>query len=226
MPQGKVEDLAQAGWGLDGGLLAHVCLHSPFLATLKVGLGASVGDSELRALAAACPHLRRLELNFAAVSDAGTLLLCCQQAGRACSSACLTLYFTKVFKSAMSMLLGCGGSRAPGSRVLGTEKQRAGVSAVLRGCASVVALRLLRCAGPLGDALGEALTARPRLERLAELCLVGGAERLSDAGMALLASPCARSASVGSDRGGPAPASAVNERYVHVFSTYAQRDEP
>ena len=61
----------QAGWGLDGSVLAHVCLHSPFLATLKVGLGASVGDRELRALAAACPYLRRLELRFAAVSDAG-----------------------------------------------------------------------------------------------------------------------------------------------------------
>ena len=65
------EDRAQAGWGLDGRALSHVCMHSPFLATLKVGLGASVGDDELRALAAACPHLRRLELRFAAVSDAG-----------------------------------------------------------------------------------------------------------------------------------------------------------
>ena len=69
---------------------------------------------------------------------------------------------------------------------------------MLRGCAGLVALRLLRCTGPLGDTLGEALTARPRLERLAELCLVSCAERLSDAGMALLASPCARGARVGS----------------------------
>lgn len=71
------------------------------------------------------------------------------------------------------------------------------MGAVLRGCAGLVALGLLRCAGPLGDALGEALTARPRLERLAELCLVSCAERLSDAGMALLASPCARPAQCG-----------------------------
>ena len=73
----------QAGWGLDGSALAHACLHSPFLAALKVGLGASVGDGELRALAAACPHLRRLELRFAAVSNAGAPPCCCQQAWRA-----------------------------------------------------------------------------------------------------------------------------------------------
>ncbi|KAK9843661.1 hypothetical protein WJX81_001467 [Elliptochloris bilobata] len=124
----------EAGWGFDGAALAHVCMHSPFLATLIIGLGASIGDGELQVVAATCPHLRRLELRFAPISDTG-------------------------------------------------------VGDVLRSCAGLVSLRLMRCCGPLSNALGAALVARPRLERLAELCLAGGAERLSDAGLMLLASP-------------------------------------
>ncbi len=62
---------AQAGWGFDGGVLVRIFQSSHFLASLTLGLGAGVGDGELRALAAACPFLRRLELRFAAVTGAG-----------------------------------------------------------------------------------------------------------------------------------------------------------
>lgn len=62
---------AQAGWGFSGGVLMHVFACSLFLGTLRLGLGAGVGDRELAALAAACPYLRCLELRFAHVSDAG-----------------------------------------------------------------------------------------------------------------------------------------------------------
>ncbi len=64
----------------------------------------------------------------------------------------------------------------------------------MRACAGLAALRLLRCGGPLGDELGAALAARRPREHLTELVLLGGAERLSDAGLALLASPCAPAA--------------------------------
>lgn len=62
----------EVGWGTGGAFLLHLAQrHCPHLAALTVHVGAAVSDSHLESLAASCPHLGRLCLRGANVSDAG-----------------------------------------------------------------------------------------------------------------------------------------------------------
>jgi uncharacterized membrane protein YgcG len=59
------------GWGFSTTTLAWLLQSSPHLTRLEVCQGASVDDSLLQLLAAACPHLRHLRLSLAAVTSRG-----------------------------------------------------------------------------------------------------------------------------------------------------------
>lgn len=59
------------GWGCGRAMMSHLTTSSPFLTSLSVGVGASMNDDGLRALAYACPHLTQLKITFGNVSDPG-----------------------------------------------------------------------------------------------------------------------------------------------------------
>ena len=61
------------GWGFGGSALQTLATGSEFLTELTTGVGAEVSDWLLASMAASCPHLRALRLQFATVTDAGTL---------------------------------------------------------------------------------------------------------------------------------------------------------
>lgn len=63
--------VAQVGWGFNGAMLCAVIRGSEFLTSLTIGLGAQINDADLEAVSRLCPHLQRLELRFAMVSDSG-----------------------------------------------------------------------------------------------------------------------------------------------------------
>lgn len=60
-------------WGFDSALLRVFVRSSGFLTTLSIGLGAQINNADLEAVAMHCPHLQRLMLRFAKVSDTGAL---------------------------------------------------------------------------------------------------------------------------------------------------------
>ena len=67
---------------------------------------------------------------------------------------------------------------------------RAGVCKVVRACRSLTVLQLMRCSGPFGDELGAAFLSRRPLLLLKELRIVGGAQLLTDQGLAKCISRC------------------------------------
>ncbi|KAK9916011.1 hypothetical protein WJX75_007231 [Coccomyxa subellipsoidea] len=117
------------GLGFNGAKLCAVIRGSEFLTSLTVGLGAQINDADLEAVSRLCPHLQRLKLRFAMVSDTG-------------------------------------------------------VCKVVRACRSLTVLQLMRCSGPFGDELGAAFLSRRPLLLLKELRIVGGAQLLTDQGLA------------------------------------------
>ena len=63
--------VVQVGLGFNGAKLCAVIRGSEFLTSLTVGLGAQINDADLEAVSRLCPHLQRLKLRFAMVSDTG-----------------------------------------------------------------------------------------------------------------------------------------------------------
>ncbi len=61
---------------------------------------------------------------------------------------------------------------------------------MVRACRSLTVLQLLRCSGPFGDDLGAAFASRRPLLLLKELRIVGGAQHLTDQGLAACLSRC------------------------------------
>lgn len=63
--------LRQVAWGFDSAMLRLFMYGSEFLTSLTVGLGARMCDADMAAVSKCCPHLQRLELRFATVSESG-----------------------------------------------------------------------------------------------------------------------------------------------------------
>ncbi len=66
-----VASAAQVGWGFNSGLLRAAIGGSEFLTSLTIGLGAQINDADLETVSLLCPHLQRLVLRFAMVSETG-----------------------------------------------------------------------------------------------------------------------------------------------------------
>ncbi|BDA43960.1 probable BTB/POZ domain-containing protein FBL11 at C-terminar half [Coccomyxa sp. Obi] len=62
-------------WGFDSAMLRLFIRGSEFLTSLSVGLGAQIYDADLAAVSERCPHLQRLELRFAMVSETGVCMV-------------------------------------------------------------------------------------------------------------------------------------------------------
>ncbi|KAL4457935.1 hypothetical protein ABPG75_012800 [Micractinium tetrahymenae] len=68
----------EVGWGTGGTFLLHLTQrHCPHLAALTVHVGAAVSDWHMERLASSCPHLGRLCLRRANVSEAGVAAMLC-----------------------------------------------------------------------------------------------------------------------------------------------------